>query len=175
MKSLNKYMKESLLDDEEELLDKVDINLFDKLDNSKTPTEYQKFIDILLDSCEKINFKQIVLDDEKYEKITKDTTSFYICVLDDNNSNKTLYINRLFNNSSKYFVRFSPIHIKFNNVYLIQTWLGKIEGGNALMHFASKSQSPEFIYRIPKKLLGVFDKWYNRKFEGLGKRLKKLI
>ena len=70
MKSLNEYMKESLLDDEEELLDKVDINLFDKLDNSKTPTEYQKFIDILLDSCEKINFKQIVLDDEKYDKIT---------------------------------------------------------------------------------------------------------
>jgi hypothetical protein len=65
--------------------------------------------------------------------------------------------------------------MKFNNVFIIQTWLGKIEEGNALMYFASKSQSPEFIYRIPKKLMDVFDKWYNRKFEGPGKRLKKLI
>ena len=86
-----KTLYESLLDDEEDLLDKVDINLFDKLDNSKTIVEYQKFIDILLDSCEKINFKQIALDDEKYDKMAKDTTSFYICVLNDNDSNKTLY------------------------------------------------------------------------------------
>ena len=170
-----KTLYESLLDDEEELLDKVDINLFDKLDNSKTMVEYQKFIDILLDSCEKINFKQIALDDEKYDKMAKDTTSFYICVLNDKDSNKTLYINRLFNKSSKYFVRFGPINMRFNNVYIIQTWLGKIEGGSALMHFASKSQIPEFIYKIPKKLMSVFDKWYDRKFEGSGKRLKKLI
>lgn len=165
---------ESLLDDEEELLDKVDINLFDRLDNSDTPAEYQKFIDILLDSCEKINFGQITLDDEKYDKITKDTTSFYICVLNAG-SDKALYINRLFNKSSKYFVRFCPVHMTFLNRYMIQTWLGKIDGGNALMYFASKSQIPKFIYKMPKKLMSVFDKWYDRKFEGSGKRLKKLI
>ena len=40
---------------------------------------------------------EIYSDDEKYDKMAKDTTSFYICVLNDNDSNKTLYINRLFN------------------------------------------------------------------------------
>lgn len=40
MKSLNEYMKESLLDDEEELLNKPDLNIFNIISNSKSEDEF---------------------------------------------------------------------------------------------------------------------------------------
>ena len=78
MKSLNEYMKESLLDDEEELLDKSNLNIFNIISKSESKEEFYKHIKTLCDLCTAVNIN---------DDLSKYKNSFFLTPLVSANNN----------------------------------------------------------------------------------------
>lgn len=55
MKQLSDYISESLLDGEDEIFDRMDLNIFNYISNSKTEDEFYKHIKELCDMCIAVN------------------------------------------------------------------------------------------------------------------------
>lgn len=59
MKLLQSFLKESLLDDFEDIVDKLDDNPFSPIFSAKTEKDFMKAIDNLLGLCDKVNISNI--------------------------------------------------------------------------------------------------------------------
>lgn len=78
MKQLSNYIAESLLDTEDEIFDKMDLNVFNYIYNSKTQDEFYKHIKTLCDLCIAVDIN---------DDLSKYKNSFFLIQLRSSNKN----------------------------------------------------------------------------------------
>ena len=94
-----KTLYESLLDDEEELLDKPDLNIFSIISNSKSETEFYEKINLLKDLCIAVDIK---------DDLSKYKNSFFLMELmaTFNRKNYGIKIDKYFKNKTPLFINY---------------------------------------------------------------------
>jgi hypothetical protein len=159
---------ESLLDDEEEVMSRVEFNIFDFIYNSHSEDEWQRQIQFLKDSCEEFDLSKMTAEErlELKEQLSKDKKSLFFCHHEYHESNYrmgSLCINRAFNATAK------------ASVTLIKSAKSKAAGPDNIsvdLHYTGskidpffkykpsyKHTHPTIFYRMPKKVEDEFYKW----------------
>jgi hypothetical protein len=94
MKQLSNYIAESLLDTEDEIFDKIDLNIFSIISNSKSEDEFYKHINTLKDLCIAVDIK---------DDLSKYKNSFFLMELMStyNRKNHGVKIDKYFKKTKK--------------------------------------------------------------------------
>ena len=132
---------ESLLDDEEELLNKPDLNIFDKLYASKTRKEFYKLVDILFDLCTKVNSAEEM---QKYKNVFFVTELFHAF----SGTPSGIVIDKAAHKNKKSVV-FS-IYESVNKTCMYISKFGKIKFGQG--HRISGYDQHEDVYMMPESI-----------------------
>jgi hypothetical protein len=162
---------ESLLDDEEEVMNRVEFNIFDFIYNSRSEDEWQRQVQFLKDACEEFDLTKMTVEErlELKEQLSKDKKSLFFCHHEYHGSSYlmgSLCINRAFKASAKTSVTLikstkykdtGPGNIGVDLHYTD----GKIDPFTKYKPF-SKHTHPAIFYRMPKKVEDEFYKWAYR-------------
>ena len=171
MKSSMTSLYESLLDDEEEVMDRVKFNMFDFIYNSRTDDEWQGRIQILKDACEEFDITKMSAEErlELKEQLSKDKKSLFFCHHEYRGGSYrmgSLYINKSFKGSAK------------TSISLMKSSKYKDDGSGNIsvdLHYVDgkidpffkykpsyKHTHPAIFYRMPKKVEDEFYEWAYR-------------
>ena len=141
MKSSMTSLYESLLDDEEEVLNRSYINIFDNLCSSTNRKDFYKNMEILFDMCTKVN---------SIEEMKKHKNSFFIATVNNSFSGNLagIVIDKALVKSKK-AVRIG-IYTGVDEIFLYISKFGKICFGQG--HRISGYDQYEHIYVLPPEL-----------------------
>lgn len=157
-----KTLYESLLDDEEELINSIDLNnIFERISSAKSLKEFTKYFDILLGSCAKYVISE--LTPEQKLEFDKDKKSLYICKMEGWNKQLIIYINRIFKYTSKFSVKIKPVENTYSNSFFVYYTTEKIKP-SPFYSQSRNSITPNIIYKIPASLMKSFKEWYENHY-----------
>lgn len=160
-----KTLYESLLDDDGELINSIDLNnIFERIGSAKSLKEFNKYFNILLDSCTKYIVSE--LTPEQKQELDKDKKSLYICTSRAWNDRLVIYINRIFKFTSKFSVKIKPVENTYSNSFFVYYTTEKIKPipfyksapGNYVI------PDPNIIYKIPTSFMNKFKEWYENHY-----------
>jgi hypothetical protein len=140
-----KTLYESLLDDEEEVLDRTNLNIFSDLYASKTKKEFYKQVDILFDLCTKVN---------SAEEMQKHKNAFFVTELFHafSGAPSGIVIDKAAHKNKKSVV-FS-IYESVNKTCMYISKFGKIKFGQG--HRVSGYDQHEDVYMMPEGIAKQF-------------------
>ena len=143
-----KTLYESLLDDEEELLDKPDLNIFSIISNSKSETEFYEKINLLKDLCIAVDIN---------DDLSKYKNSFFLMELMStyNRKNYGVKIDKYFKKTRK------PLFINhFSSGDLFITKSDK-RTFHELKYEYTPSLKSDTVYVFPKDIEAQYVEWVN--------------
>lgn len=150
MKQLSNYISESLLDTDDEIFDKMDLNIFNIISKSKTEDEFYKNIKILCDSCIAVN-----IDDD----LSKYKNSFFLMelVMNYNKKNYGVKIDKYFKKTK------NPLFINFNDCSYselkIMVNVCEKHTFNELKYEYSPTLKSDTVYVLPKDIEKQYVEW----------------
>lgn len=152
MKTLSYYITESLLDTEDEIFDRMDLNVFNLISNSKTEDEFYERINLLKDLCIAVDVN---------DELSKYKNSFFLMELMTNFNGKNYGIN-----IEKYFKKTKkPLFINFydcsHRKLKIITRVTEKHTFNELKYEYSPSLKSDTVYVFPKDIEAQYVEWVN--------------
>lgn len=150
MKTLSDYITESLLDTEDEIFDKMDLNVFNLISNSKTEDEFYERINLLKDLCIAVDVN---------DELSKYKNSFFLMELMTTFNRKNYGIN-----IEKYFKKTKkPLFINFydwsHEKLKIITRATEKHTFDELKYKYSPSLKSNTVYVFPKNVEAQYVEW----------------
>jgi hypothetical protein len=157
MKQLNEYIIESLLDTDDEIFDKIDLNIFNHIANSKTENEFYEQVNILKDLCIAVDIN---------DKLSKYKNSFFLMEVVskfNKSDNKGIIIDKYFD-KTKCPLSITPLsstarywggHEDEN----ISTIVCEKHTFDELKHEYHPTLKSDTVYVIPKDIEKQYKKW----------------
>ena len=153
MKNLSSYITESLLDTEDEIFDRMDLNVFNLISNSKTEDEFYERINILKDLCIAVNIN---------DDLSKYKNSFFLMELvtyDPKEKNSGIKIDKYFRKTKKpLFINFSDCSYK---KLKIMASVCEKHTFNKLKYEWTPSLKSDTVYVFPKNIEEQYIEWAN--------------
>ena len=150
MKNLSNYITESLLDTEDEIFDRMDLNVFNHISNSKTEDEFYERINLLKDLCIAVDVN---------DELSKYKNSFFLMELMTtfNRKNYGIKIEKYFKKTKK------PLFINFYDCTYkplkILTSVTEKHTFNELKYEYSPSLKSNTVYIFPKDIESQYIEW----------------
>lgn len=146
MKSSTTSLYESLLDDEDDLLNKQVLNIFDIISNSQSRDEFYEHIKTLCDSCIAVNIN---------DDLSKYKNSFFLMELiaTFNNSNYGVKIDRYFKKNKK------PLFINYFRPGDISACMSDKLTFNELKYEYTPALKSDTVYVFPKNIEKQYTEW----------------
>lgn len=152
MKTLSDYITESLLDTDDEIFDRMDLNVFNHISNSKTEDEFYERINLLKDLCIAVDVN---------DELSKYKNSFFLMELMTtfNKKNYGIQIDKYFKKTKKpLFINFYDCsHRKLN----IMVNACEKHTFNELKYEYSPSLKSNTVYVFPKDIEAQYVEWVN--------------
>ena len=150
MKTLSDYITESLLDTEDEIFDRMDLNVFNLISNSKTKDEFYERINLLKDLCIAVDVN---------DELSKYKNSFFLMELMTTFNRKNYGIN-----IEKYFKKTKkPLFINFydwsHEKLKIITRATEKHTFDELKYKYSPSLKSNTVYVFPKNVEAQYVEW----------------
>lgn len=148
MKQLSDYISESLLDTEDEIFDKMDLNIFSIISKSETEDEFYKHIKELCDMCIAVDIN---------DDLSKYKNSFFLMELMTyyNKKNHGIKIDKYFQKNKK------PLFIKrFSTGDLVITKSDKRTFFELKYEYTPGLKS-DTVYVLPKDIEKQYVEWVN--------------
>lgn len=150
MKQLRDYIIESLLDTDDEIFDKIDLNIFNHIANSKTEDEFYEKIDTLKDLCIAVDIN---------DDLSKYKNSFFLMELMTSYNEKNYGIK-----IEKYFKKTkNPLFINFSDrpyrkLKIVASVCEK-HTFNKLKYEWTPSLKSDTVYVFPKDIEAQYVEW----------------
>lgn len=152
MKQLNDYISESLLDTEDEIFDRMDLNIFNNISDSKTNDEFYEKIDTLKDLCIAVDIN---------DDLSKYKNSFFLMELMTNYDGKNygIKIEKYFKKTKKpLFINFSDR--PYRKLKIVASVCEK-QTFNKLKYEWTPSLKSDTVYVFPKDIEAQYVEWVN--------------
>lgn len=149
MKQLSNYIAESLLDTEDEIFDKIDLNIFNIISNSKTENEFYEHIKTLCDMCIAVDIN---------DDLSKYKNSFFLMELMTtyNRKNYGIKIDKYFKKTK------NPLFINFfrtGYATRIMTIVSEKHTFNELKYEYTPALKSNTVYVFPKDIEEQYVEW----------------
>jgi hypothetical protein len=141
-----KSLYESLLDDEEEVLDRTNLNIFNMILNSKSEDEFYKHIKTLCDVCIAVNIN---------DDLSKYKNSFFLMELWTHYSKKNhgVKIDKYFKKTKK------PLFVNYFQSVGIHTAMSTKLTFNELKYEYTPTLKSDTVYVLPKTIEEQYVEW----------------